>query len=198
MNPLNTIQILLVVAHQGYQPIEYTIPKYLLEAEGIKVVTASNKPGVATVNNVRKSKYPITLKNGTTKKVDLLLKTKVDVTLDQVNPQDYDGIFFIGGPGAMENLDNKTSHDIIKKMAELNKPFGAICISPRILAKAGVLAGKKRATGWNDDSKLAGIFKKYDVKYIKEDVVVDGNIVTGTSPAAARDFGYAIIDVVKK
>ena len=37
------------------------------------------------------------------------------------------------------------------------KIVGAICYSPRILAKAGILKDKK-ATGWNDDHELEATF----------------------------------------
>ena len=172
------IEVLLVVASQGYQPIEYAIPKKLMEAAGFKVVTASNKPGIAKASDGS--------------------QTNVDITLDQVDAKDYDGIFFIGGPGAMKNLDNEISYKVIRHISKLGKPFGAICVSPRILAKAGVLQNKK-AIGWESkDDPIRPVFEKYDAIYEKKDVVVDGNIVTATCPAAASEFGRAIIQLVKK
>jgi len=169
--------VLLIVASQGYQPIEYSVPKRMLEKQGITVETASNKPGTAIAANGA--------------------KTKVDATLDQVSATKYDAIFFIGGPGAMQFLDNKESYRIIRDIAALGKPFGAICISPRILAKAGVLTGKN-ATGWDGDNKLDGVFKKCGVTRIQKDVVTDGNIITATCPAAAQMFGQAILNVLQK
>jgi len=169
--------VLLIVASQGYQPIEYSVPKKILTAQGITVETASNKPGKATAADGS--------------------QTDVDVTLYNVDPKKYDGIFFIGGPGALENLDNEKSYKIIREIAQLGKPFGAICISPRILAKTGVLTGKK-ATGWDGDEKLDSVFKKYGVIRIKKDVVTDGKIVTATCPAAANMFAQAILNVLQK
>jgi len=174
---MNTLPVLLIVASQGFQPIEYSVPKKILENKGIKVLTASNKPGTATD------------KDGKT--------TNVDVTTDQVNVQDYAGIFVIGGPGALENLDNETTYKIIKKAAELKKPFGSICISTRILAKAGVLEGKK-VTGWDGDDELTEILSKHKAIYIKEKCVIDGNIVTATDPSAAETFGQKISKALGK
>jgi len=172
------LKILLVIANQGYQPIEYEIPKKLMAQAGIKVITASNQAGIATASDGS--------------------QTNVDITLDQVNTNDYGGIFFIGGPGAITDLDNEASYKIIQEIAKLGKPFGAICISPRILAKAGVLKNKK-ATGWESkDNPVAPVFKKYGVIYEKKGVVIDGNIVTATCPANAAEFGNAIIKLLKK
>ena len=67
----------------------------------------------------------------------------------------------------MESLDNDISYNFLKQAQQHNISYGAICISPRILAKAGVLKGKK-ATGWNDDHELEGVFKEYGVKYEKQ------------------------------
>jgi protease I len=171
------MKVLLVVAPEGYQQVEYNEPKKMLEAEGIHVVTASTITGAAIA------------KDGST--------TPVDVLLSKVNVNDYAGIFFIGGPGALEGLDNEMSYHVIKQAAEADIPLGAICVSPRILAKTGVLTNKQ-ATGWNDDKELAKIFREYDVDYVQQNVVVDGNIITAVGPQAAKEFGKAIIDMIKQ
>jgi putative intracellular protease/amidase len=168
-------KVLFIVAHQGYQPIEYNEPKKIVEDAGFTVITASNKPGTATDSE------------GGTSHVDLPL-AKVKVT-------DYDGIFFIGGPGALEHLDNEESYRIIKQAALRHLPLGAICISTRILAKAGALT-RKRATGWNGDNELEKIYEMYDVIYLPEPVVVMENVITATGPTAAKTFGQEIISLL--
>lgn len=168
-------KIALIIAHNGYQQVEYNSPKKLFENAGIMVITASNLPGVAVA------------KDGST--------TKVDITVNELDPADYDGIFFIGGPGALENLDNLTSHALAQKIAKTKKIWGAICISPRILATSGVLTGKK-ATGWDDDGELADLFKAHGVIYSKQGVVVDGNLITATGPGTALAWAEEILRVM--
>lgn len=165
-------KVLLIIANEGYQHIEYGIPKKILTEAGIKVETASDKA------------VPAIAKDGST--------TTVDVTLDKVDPDLYDGIFFIGGPGALEHLDNEWSYRIIRHAAQNDIPLGAICISTRILAKAGIMTDHK-ATGWNGDDKLDELYKEYDVEYIKKNVVVDKNIITATNPDSAQEFGEQIV-----
>lgn len=169
-------KVLLVVAQEGYQQVEYGEPKKILEAADIDVVTASTLAGAAIA------------KDGSS--------THVDILLDKVNASSYAGIFFIGGPGALEHLDNEKSYRLIKDAAKAMIPFGAICISTRILAKTGVLINK-RATGWNEDGELDALYREYNVDYVPDDVVVDGNIVTAVGPQAAKAFGKAILDLVK-
>ena len=165
-------KVLFVIAHKGYQPVEYEEPKKILEDAGFTVITASDQPGTATD------------KDGGT--------THVDLTLPEVRVEDYDGVFFIGGPGALEYLDNPQSYKIIKETAEKHLPLGAICMSTRILAHANALT-RKRATGWNGDNELEKIYEEYDVKYMPEPVVVEENIITAVGPTDAKTFGQEIV-----
>ena len=165
-------KVLLVVAHDGFQPIEYGEPKKILIDAGFTVVTASNKAG------------PAKDKDGK--------EIPVDLTLEQVKIKDYDGIFFIGGPGALEHLDNEESYRILKEASRKHLPLGAICVSTRILAKAGALT-RKKATGWNGDNELQNIYATYDVFYLNEPVVVEENVITATNPNAAKLFGQEIV-----
>lgn len=165
-------KVLLVVAHKGFQPVEYGMPKKVLTAAGITVVTASDQGGQAAsaISGERAA---------------------VDITLDQAQVSDYDGVFFVGGPGALEHLDNHESYRIIRTAAASGKPWGAICISPRILAHAGVLKNKT-ATGWDGDGKLGSILETVGATYVPEPVVTDGTLITAQGPVAATEFGKAI------
>ena len=169
-------KVVFVIAHEGFQVVEYSVPKKLLEQSGITVTTASDKTMPATAND------------GSIVDVDLSV-ADIDVHL-------FDAVIFIGGPGAMDYLDNQTSYNLITQTVQDNKLLGAICIAPRILAKAGVL-DNKRATGWNGDNELGAFFKEHDVHYKNEDVVVDDQIVTAVGPNAAREFAEQIISLLE-
>lgn len=169
--------VILLIAHEGYQQIEYGVTAELLKSNGISVLTASDQDGFAIAKDSS--------------------STTVDLTVNQINPTQCDGLFLIGGPGALECLNTPIVHDLLEQMMALHKPYGAICISSRILAEAGVLGGKK-ATGWDGDHALEGIFKTHGVTYERKPVVTDGNIVTATGPDAAQEFAQAITRVVSQ
>lgn len=173
---MSSKQVLLVIAQKGFQPLEYGEPKRILESAGIKVVTAGLEEGVAESSFEE--------------------KTVIDIDLANVKVEDYDGIFFIGGPGALEYLDNEKSYKMIKATAKSDKLWGAICISPRILASAGVLKGKK-VTGWDGDGELARILERAGAQYLKESVVADGNLITANGPGSAKKFGDTILSLLK-
>lgn len=169
-------KVLLVVAHEGYQPIEYQIPKKILEKNGYSVHTASNKKGAAIA------------KDGST--------TLVDKAVKDVDAKDYAAVIFIGGPGTLENLDNQESYTLIEDTLKNEKLLGAICVAPRILAKAGVLTNI-HATGWNGDNQLEKIYAQYEVSYLNNPVVYDEGIITAVGPQFATEFGDEIARLLK-
>lgn len=69
-------KILLIVASEGYQPIEYGTPKRLLVQAGYEVHTASIVVGLAHASD------------GST--------TQADIAIHDIVPHSYDGIFLIG------------------------------------------------------------------------------------------------------
>lgn len=169
------IQIALIIAAHGYQPVEYAIPKKMFEQQGWQVTTVSNKSGIATASD-----------NST---------TPINITLDKLELEKYDALILIGGPGALEHLDKPSTYALFKKAVQEGKIIGAICISPRILAKSGILEHKK-ATGWDDDHRLADVFHENNVIYERQLVVADGNIVTATGPRAAKEFALKLIQLL--
>ncbi len=167
--------ILLVVASEGFQQQEYEETKKVLEAAGMSVEIASDKAGVAVSHTGQ--------------------EIAVTTVLDAVHALAYAGVFFIGGPGALNHLDTQESNRILNEAMIGQIPYGAICIAPRILAKAHVLVGK-HATGWDGDGQLAQIFAENNVLYRQEPVVVDENCISANGPAAAEAFGEAIVAAV--
>jgi len=169
-------KVLFIIAFDGFQQTEYAITRKLLLNAGYDITTASNKFGAAIG------------KDGSS--------VQVNISLKEVNVHDYNTIIFIGGPGALENLDNSESYRIAKEAFESDIIIGSICLSTRILAHSGILNGK-RATGWNGDKKLEGIYRESGTQFVEnEPVVIDGNIVTATGPAVAESFGKAILTLL--
>lgn len=165
-------KVLLIVAQNGFQTKEYHDPKRVLEAAGHTTLTASVEKGKASSN--------------------IGEEVDVDIALRDVQASNYDGVFIVGGPGAMRDLNNNETVRIMKEASASGRTWwGAICVSPRILAGAGLLSGK-RATGWNADDKLGEIFSANGVTYERIPVVVDGRTITADGPASAEAFGRAI------
>ena len=165
----------MVIAFRDFRDAEYFVPKEILEKAGAKITTVSTKMGTA-----------IGADGG---------DTEVDLLLENLNPVDFDAVVFIGGPGCLEYLDKEDSYRVARETIEKNKVLGSICVSPVILAKAGVLK-EKRATVWSSpmDRGPVRILKENGAIYEDKDVVVDGKIITGNGPDAAEEFGKKLVE----
>lgn len=170
-----TKKVVLVVASNGFQQKEYHDTYAVLVKAGVQITTASDKKGQAIAHD------------GSMVHVDMLI--------EDIQPILFDGVFFIGGRGALKCLNTPVSYKLLNELMAVGKPYGAICIAPRILAWAHVLKGKK-ATCWNDDEVVQDIFDAQGVTFVHESVVTDGNVVTANGPLAATDFGHAIVKVL--
>lgn len=172
-------KIAMVIAFKNFQDEEYFVPKEILENTGIEIKTISTQKGLA-----------VGAYGG---------ETNIDILLTEVNLNDFDAMVFIGGSGALEELDNEDSYQIVRETVSQNKILAAICISPVILAKAGVLKGK-RATVWSSmlDREPIKTLQDYEAIYHDSSIVVNGNIITANGPAVAKEFGEKIIKGLTK
>lgn len=97
-----TKKLLFIVASDGFQPMEYFQPKKILETAGVQIVTGSNKAGEVFASHTNE-------------------KIQAEFALENVNVDDFDGIFFIGGSGAMEYLNNEKSYQLLQSFAQAGK-----------------------------------------------------------------------------
>lgn len=172
-------KVAMIVAFRDFKDEEYFPPKEVLERAGAEVVTCSDKKGMA-----------IGASGG---------EVQVNVLLESLDVSYFDAVVFVGGPGALEHLDNEESYKIARETVERDKVLAAICISPTILAKAGVLE-EKRVTVWSSplNRNPIRVLEEHGAIFEDKAVVVDRKIVTGNGPTAAQEFGEALAEVLKK
>jgi protease I len=164
--------VLLIVAQHGFRDEEYFQPKTILEDAGYQVKTGSVKVGTARG------------KLGGT--------AKVDAALSEVKIDDYAAVVFVGGPGSADYFTDKTALKLATDAYQKGKVVGAICIAPGILARAGILKGKK-ATVFPSEAET---LRRESADYSALPVVVDGKIVTANGPEAAEEFGKALVKIL--
>ncbi len=173
------MKIAMVVASKDFRDEEYFIPREKFDNKGIKVSVFSDKKGL------------ITGVSGGEGEADYVLKDFI--------AEDFDAVSFIGGPGAVKFLDNEEGYEIARTVKKQDILLSAICISPLILAKAGVLQGV-RATVWSSSMEKGAIkiLKEEGGIYRKESVVQDGKIITAEGPQSAEEFAEKIIESLTK
>ena len=159
---------LIILAHSGYQDIEYAGTREGLENAGNEIVIGAVDTGTCTGS--------------------LGGNEEATVALRDVKVTDYSHIAYIGGPGAVLLATDPDALKIANEAYRKEIPLGAICIAPTILAKAQGLEGK-RATVWNGDGAQQEVLETYGAEFTGEAVTIDGKIVTGNGPDAAIEFG---------
>ncbi|HID32875.1 MAG TPA: DJ-1/PfpI family protein [bacterium (Candidatus Stahlbacteria)] len=166
-------RILMVIAHEGFRDEELLIPKETFTKAGYQVDVASTDTGYA---------------------VGMLgAKVKPDLLISEAAESLYVALVLVGGVGAKDLFTDTILHKLVCSFHDRGKLTGAICLAPIILARAGILKGK-RATVW------AGAKKdliRFGASYVDTDVTIDSSIVTGSGPNAAEQFSLKILDLLK-
>lgn len=168
------MQRVLIIATDGFEQSELMEPLRLLREAGAEVTIASLKPG-----EIR----------GWDQK-DWGKSVPVDLTIDQVSSEDYDGLLLPGGQMNPDIL--RMEHKVIEVIREFDaagKPIAAICHAPWLLAEAKLLEGRT-VTGWpsiRTDLVNAG------AAVVDEEVVVDGNLITSRKPGDIPAFTEALM-----
>lgn len=113
-----------------------------------------------------------------------------DLTLDRVDPDEYDALLIPGGVANPDKLRlNETAVDIVRAFARSGKPVAAICHGPWLLVEADVVENRT-VTGWpsvRTDLKNAGGL------VVDSAVAVDENIITSRKPEDIPEFTEALI-----
>jgi protease I len=169
-------KVLMVVAPVDFKEEEAFEPKKVLEAAGHRVIVASK--GVKTARGVGGGSLA------------------VDIELASAKVDDYDALLFIGGSGASCYFRDADAHKLVREAVEKGKVLGGICVAPITFANAGVLKGK-RATVWDSGGRQIADIERMGAKFSGEHVTVDGLIVTADGPAAAREFGKKVAELLK-
>ena len=161
----------LVPLAQGCEELEAITVVDLLRRAGVGVITAGldDKP-------VRASRGMVLIP---------------DTTLDQALKQEYDMLVLPGGlPGADHLNNDPRIHALLTRMAHSGRYTAAICAAPKVLASAGVLAGRKATS-------FPGVLDAFqDLEYSSDPVVADGKVITSRGPGTAMDFALALIEIL--
>ncbi len=166
------MKVLLVLAPEKFRDEEFTIPAAALQKAGIGYDIASKRRGSCTG----------------------MLGKKVNATLslNEVDPRSYDGILIVGGGGAQSYLwDDEILRGMVKYFHASARVVAAICLAPVVLARAGILTGKK-ATCYSSPEALDGM-KAGGAVLVDKAVTNDSRIITANGPAAAAAFAETFI-----
>lgn len=166
-----------ILATNGFEQSELAEPRKNLENAGAKVEILSIQEG--KIKGWHKTDW------GDSVKVDRLVSDAV--------PADYDALVLPGGQMNPDSLRiSKPAVSFVREFILTGKPVAAICHGPVILIEAGVIKGRT-VTSWpsiHTDLINAG------AKWVDQEVVTDGNLITSRKPEDIPAFSRAIADAL--
>ncbi|MCX6774464.1 MAG: DJ-1/PfpI family protein [DPANN group archaeon] len=173
------MRVLMIIAQKGFRDEELFETRTELEKEGIEVDVAS----ITTDNALSMFERNV----------------KPDLAVRYAKIDDYDALVLVGGSGAPVLANHKEVIDLIKAAQEKGKLIAAICVAPAVLAKAGILKGK-RATVWSSPANrnFVKVIEDEGAKYSTDKIVHDKNLITAFGPDQSKEFGKAIAAKLKE
>ena len=166
--PLDGKKAVFIIAPKDFRDEELAAPSAVLKGKGCEVAVACSSVGPAT--GMRGA------------------KVTPDMALKDVKVADYHAVVFVGGMGARVYFDDPTAHALTKAAVAQGKVLGAISMAPSILARAGLLRGKRATALRSQRVEL----RRRGARWSHRAVERHGLIVTANGPGAARRFGEAL------
>ncbi len=165
-----------ILATDGVEQVELTSPQQALQKAGAQVTVVSPKSGtIQGMNHDQKGD-----------------QLRVDATLAQAKPDQFDGLVLPGGVANPDYLRiDKQAMDFIRSFTTTNKPIGAICHGAWTLIEADAVRGKK-LTSW---PSLQTDLRNAGATWTDEPMVRDTNLVTSRKPDDLNAFNTALIDL---
>lgn len=194
----------------GFWVEEFANPYYTLLDKGATITIATPKGGAAPIDPSSDSPDAATVDTDRFNK-DADAKERIANTnvLADMNPDNFDAVFYPGGHGPLWDLaTDEISIALIEKFNSQEKPVAFVCHAPAALKNVKGIDGKplvngKKVTGFTNTEEAAvglsavvpflvedmlndngGIYSK------KEDwaayAIQDGNLITGQNPASSE------------
>jgi len=165
-----------IVATDDFEQAELIEPKKALEEAGARTVVISPKQG-----QIQGVKHDV--------KAD---KVKVDISLAQANPDEFDAVVIPGGALNADSLRvEKKAQDFVRQIDKSGKPIAVICHGPWLLISAGLVKGRKMTSYHTiqDDVRNAG------ANWVDEECVRDRNWVSSRQPSDIPRFNQEMISL---
>jgi protease I len=172
---LQNKRIAFLIANEGVEQVELTVPWKAVEGAGAKPELISLEPGKAQGFNH--------LDKGET--------FAVDRTVEEADQSDYDGLVLPGGvanPDILRTEEKAVS--FVRSFFEVGKPVGAICHGPWTLVEADVVRGRT-LTSW---PSLKTDIRNAGGTWVDEEVHVDNGLVTSRKPDDLEAFCDKIVE----
>lgn len=119
-----------------------------------------------------------------------------DMLLQEISLGNYDALAIPGGNSKSGFYEDAYAEDFLGTIRNFNrveKPIAAICTGGIPVAKAGVLEGRY---GTTFSGKRQQEMASYKVIVLSQDIVIDKNIITSSSPKTAIEVAFTLVEML--
>ncbi len=170
---------IVFLATDGFEQAELLEPRKALDAAGATTVVVSPKSGEIKGWNHKEWGQTV----------------KVDKTLAEANPNDYDALVLPGGVINPDHLRMEPAAvNFVKQFVTSGKTTAAICHGPWTLIETGAVKGKT-VTSW---PSLKTDLKNAGANWVDQEVVTDGQFIFSRKPDDIPAFNRAIVESIKR
>lgn len=178
MTDLNGKKVAILVA-EGFEQVELTDPRKALDAAGAQTRIVSPAKG-----EVQGWKH-----------FDKADKFKVDVALEQADPNEFDALLLPGGVANPDQLRAMPKAvQFVRAFFDAGKPVAAICHGPWTLIEAGAVKGRT-ITSW---PSLKTDLSNAGANWVDQEVVEDDGLVTSRKPPDIPAFNRKMLELFAK
>ncbi len=169
-----------ILTAEGYEKSELDSPRAALEEAGYKVEILSPVDG------------PI--KSWNDGNWGDAIEVNHNVNKIKINAKDYEALVIPGGVINPDQLRRcKNSMRLIQDFDQAKIPIAAICHGPQALIEADVVKDRKMTSF----SSIQKDLENAGARWVDEEVVQDGNLITSRSPDDLKAFNEKIITSIK-
>jgi 4-methyl-5(b-hydroxyethyl)-thiazole monophosphate biosynthesis len=125
------------------------------------------------------------------------LRLLPDILVSEADPDNFDALALPGGFeefGFYEHAFSEPMGRLLNAFNTRSKPIASICVGALPIAHSGVLAGRCATTYHLMGGHRRKQLTEFDVEVVDQPIVIDGNIITSTSPATAVDVALALVE----
>lgn len=118
-----------------------------------------------------------------------------EIAIAEADAADFDALVLAGGSSVPVLFwKDKALAALVSAMAESGKPVAAFGLSAVLLARAGLLKGKRATLHYLPEA--LDELRTAEVTYVNEPVVVEGRLMTADGPGATSGLASALIDAL--
>lgn len=121
-------------------------------------------------------------------------KVKVDRTLAETKPEEFDALMLPGGVANPDELRTMPrAVEFVKHFADAGKPIGVICHGSWTMIEADVVKNR-HMTSW---PSLKTDLLNAGARWVDQEVVTDGNLVSSRKPDDLPAFNKALLALLE-